>query len=65
MVMLCIQLITGIWLTMSYNPSESGAFDSVEYIMRDVSFGWLLRYIHSTGASFFFFVVYLLEVNEY
>lgn len=59
LLMLCIQIITGIWLTMSYNPSELGAFDSVEYIMRDVSFGWLLRYTHSTGASFFFLVVYL------
>ena len=58
-LMLVIQIITGIWLTMNYNPSELGAFDSVEYIMRDVSFGWLLRYTHSTGASFFFLVVYL------
>ncbi|QQG46894.1 MAG: cytochrome b N-terminal domain-containing protein [Candidatus Azosocius agrarius] len=59
LVMLFIQIVTGIWLTMNYNPSELGAFDSVEYIMRDVSYGWLLRYTHSTGASFFFLVVYL------
>ncbi|MFM8454331.1 MAG: cytochrome bc complex cytochrome b subunit [Gammaproteobacteria bacterium] len=53
------QILTGIWLTMNYNPSGDGAFDSVEYIMRDVKGGWLLRYCHSTGASFFFIVVYL------
>lgn len=56
---LILQIVTGIWLTMNYNPSAEGAFDSVEYIMRDVSYGWLLRYLHSTGASFFFIVVYL------
>ena len=54
-----IQIISGIWLTMFYNPSSTEAFDSVEYIMRDVKYGWLIRYIHSTGASFFFIVVYL------
>ncbi len=59
MVVLVNQLVTGIWLTMSYNPSGEGAFDSVEYIMRDVEYGWLLRYMHSTGASAFFVVVYL------
>lgn len=53
------QILTGIWLTMNYNPSAEGAFASVEYIMRDVDFGWLLRYMHSTGASAFFVVVYL------
>lgn len=53
------QLVTGIWLAMYYKPSAAEAFNSVEYIMRDVSFGWLLRYLHSTGASFFFIVVYL------
>ena len=58
-VVLVIQLLTGIWLTMNYVPSGDGAFASVEYIMRDVSYGWLLRYMHSTGASFFFIVVYL------
>ncbi len=59
MVVLVNQLVTGIWLTMSYNPSGEGAFDSIEYIMRDVEYGWLLRYMHSTGASAFFVVVYL------
>lgn len=59
MLVLVNQLVTGIWLTMSYNPSAEGAFDSVEYIMRDVEYGWLLRYLHSTGASAFFVVVYL------
>jgi len=58
MVVLANQLITGIWLTMSYVPSDEGAFASVEYIMRDVEFGWLLRYLHSTGASAFFVIVY-------
>ncbi len=59
LVVLVNQLLTGIWLTMSYTPSQEGAFASVEYIMRDVDFGWLLRYMHSTGASAFFLVVYL------
>ncbi|MEJ2680041.1 MAG: cytochrome bc complex cytochrome b subunit [Gammaproteobacteria bacterium] len=59
LVVLVNQLLTGVWLTMSYNPSSEGAFDSIEYIMRDVDFGWLLRYLHSTGASAFFAVVYL------
>lgn len=58
-VVLINQFATGIWLTMSYNPTGEGAFASVEYIMRDVEFGWLLRYMHSTGASAFFVVVYL------
>ena len=53
------QLASGIWLTMFYTPTADGAFDSIEYIMRDVDFGWLLRYMHSVGASFFFIVVYL------
>ncbi|MEL4203096.1 cytochrome b [Plesiomonas shigelloides] len=59
MLVLVNQIITGIWLTMNYNPSAEGAFASIEYIMRDVEYGWLLRYMHSTGASFFFIVVYL------
>jgi ubiquinol-cytochrome c reductase cytochrome b subunit len=59
MVVLVNQLVTGIWLTMSYNPSAEGAFDSVMYIMNDVEYGWILRYMHSTGASAFFVVVYL------
>jgi ubiquinol-cytochrome c reductase cytochrome b subunit len=58
-IVLVNQIVTGIWLTMSYEPSAEGAFASVEYIMRDVEFGWLLRYMHSTGASAFFIVVYL------
>ncbi|WP_193165960.1 ubiquinol-cytochrome c reductase [Microbulbifer hainanensis] len=59
MLVLVNQLITGIWLVMSYNPSAEGAFASVEYIMRDVDMGWIIRYMHSTGASAFFVVVYL------
>jgi ubiquinol-cytochrome c reductase cytochrome b subunit len=54
-----LQILTGIFLTMHYKPSEIAAFDSVEYIMREVEWGWLIRYLHSTGASFFFIVVYL------
>ena len=53
------QIVTGIWLTMNYDPTAEGAFASVEYIMRDVEWGWLLRYMHSTGASAFFVVIYL------
>ncbi len=59
LVVLVNQLLTGIWLTMSFNPSAEGAFASVEYIMRDVDYGWIIRYLHSTGASAFFVVVYL------
>ncbi len=59
LVVLVIQLVSGIFLTMFYVNSAEGAFASVEYIMRDVEMGWLLRYIHSTGASAFFIVVYL------
>jgi ubiquinol-cytochrome c reductase cytochrome b subunit len=59
MVVLIIQLITGIFLTMNYKPSADDAFASVEYIMRDVQWGWLIRYMHSTGASAFFIVIYL------
>lgn len=58
-VVLVNQILTGIWLTMFYKPSATEAFSSVEYIMRDVNFGWLIRYMHSTGASAFFIVVYL------
>jgi len=58
-VVLANQLLTGIWLTMNYTPSADAAFASVEYIMRDVDYGWILRYMHSTGASAFFAVVYL------
>ena len=56
---LVLQIVTGIFLTMSYKPDAAKAFESVEYIMRDVSWGWLIRYMHSTGASMFFIVVYL------
>ena len=58
-ILLFNQLLTGIWLTMFYTPSAKEAFASVEYIMRDVNFGWLIRYLHSTGASAFFIVIYL------
>ncbi|HET7593583.1 MAG TPA: cytochrome b N-terminal domain-containing protein, partial [Rhodanobacteraceae bacterium] len=53
------QIVTGIFLTMFYTPTAAGAFDSVQYIMRDVNWGWLVRYMHTTGASMFFIVVYL------
>src|SRR3990167_7062385 len=53
------QLISGLWLTMFYTPSIAEAFNSIEYIMRDVQYGWLLRYLHSTGASAFFIVLYI------
>ncbi len=59
LVVLIMQLLTGIFLTMSYKPAAADAFASVEYIMRDVEWGWLIRYLHSTGASAFFIVVYL------
>ena len=59
LLVLVNQLLTGVWLTMSFTPSSEEAFKSVEYIMRDVDFGWIIRYMHSTGASAFFLVVYL------
>jgi ubiquinol-cytochrome c reductase cytochrome b subunit len=59
MVVLIIMLMTGFFLTMNYKPSTEDAFNSVEYIMRSVEWGWLIRYMHSTGSSFFFIVVYL------
>ncbi len=59
LLVLVNQLVTGVWLTMSFTPSAEEAFASVEYIMRDVEYGWILRYLHSTGASAFFIVVYL------
>ena len=59
LVILVLQIVTGIFLTMHYKPDASLAFASVEYIMRDVEYGWVLRYMHSTGASAFFFVIYL------
>ena len=57
--MLALRIVTGVFLTMSYKPSATEAFGSVEYIMRDVEWGWLNRYLHSTGASAFFIVFYL------
>ena len=54
MLVLVIQIVTGIFLVMHYKPDASQAFASVEYIMRDVPWGWLIRYMHSTGASAFF-----------
>jgi ubiquinol-cytochrome c reductase cytochrome b subunit len=59
LLVLVIQIVTGIFLTMNYKPDAALAFGSVEYIMRDVPWGWLIRYMHSTGASAFFIVVYL------
>jgi len=59
LLVLVMQILTGIFLTMNYKPDAASAFASVEYIMRDVSWGWLIRYMHSTGASMFFVVVYL------
>lgn len=59
MLMLVNQILSGIWLTMNFTPSAEAAFASVEYIMRDVEWGWLIRYMHSTGATFFFVAVYL------
>jgi ubiquinol-cytochrome c reductase cytochrome b subunit len=58
-LVLVMQIVTGIFLTMNYKPDAQKAFESVEYIMRDVEWGWLIRYLHSTGASMFFVVVYL------
>jgi len=58
-LVLVIQILTGIFLTMHFKPEAALAFASVEYIMRDVDWGWLIRYIHSTGASAFFVVIYL------
>ena len=59
MLVLVIQIVTGIFLTMHYKPDAALAFASIEYIMRDVPWGWLVRYMHSTGASAFFVIVYL------
>jgi ubiquinol-cytochrome c reductase cytochrome b subunit len=59
LLVLVLQIFTGIFLTMSYKPDAAQAFASVEYIMREVPWGWLIRYMHSTGASFFFICVYL------
>ena len=58
-VVLVIQLISGIWLLMNYVPTAEGAFASIQYIMRDVDYGWIIRYMHTTGSSMFFFLIYL------
>ena len=58
-LVLVLQIVTGIFLTMHYKPDAAKAFESVEYIMRDVPWGWLIRYMHSTGASAFFIIIYL------
>ena len=59
LLVLVMQIVTGIFLTMHYKPDANLAFGSVEYIMRDVDWGWLIRYMHTTGASFFFILIYL------
>jgi ubiquinol-cytochrome c reductase cytochrome b subunit len=58
-LILVLQIVSGIFLAMSYKPDATLAFGSVEYIMRDINYGWLIRYLHSTGASFFFIAIYL------
>ncbi len=58
-VFFAVQVITGVWLAMYYKPDASLAFDSIEHIMRDVNYGWLIRYAHATGATGFFFAIYL------
>jgi len=58
-IALILQIVTGIWLMMPYSNTEEGAFASIEYIMRDVDYGWIIRYMHTTGASMFFAIVYL------
>ncbi|MFL5121333.1 MAG: cytochrome bc complex cytochrome b subunit [Microvirga sp.] len=57
--MLVLQIVTGVILAMHYQPSATAAFDSLEHIMRDVNYGWLLRYLHANGASMFFVAVYI------
>ena len=58
-IVLILQIVTGIWLMMPYSNTEEGAFASIEYIMRDVDYGWIIGYMHTTGASMFFAIVYL------
>jgi quinol-cytochrome oxidoreductase complex cytochrome b subunit len=58
-ILLIVQIVTGVFLAMNYVPSSDLAFLSCEHIMRDVNFGWLIRYMHANGASFFFLLVYL------
>jgi len=56
--LLFLQVLTGLWLTMFYTPTPEAAFNSIETMMREVPYGWLLRYLHSTGASAFFIIIY-------
>ena len=63
-IVLVVMIISGIFLAMSYTPHVDMAFESTERIMRDVSYGWLIRYIHSNGASFFFIVVYIHMIRS-
>ena len=58
-IMLVVQIVTGIVLAMHYTPHADLAFDSTEHIMRDVNYGWLMRYMHANGGSFFFIAVYI------
>ena len=58
-VVLVIQLVSGIWLLMNYEATAEGAFASIQYIMRDVEYGWVIRYMHTTGSSMFFLLIYL------
>ena len=58
-IVLVMQILTGLWLMMNYTNTAEEAFSSVEYIMRDVEYGWLLRYMHAAGASAFFVLIYL------
>src|ERR1700733_6184349 len=59
LLVFAMQILTGIWLVMEYTPTAEGSFASIQHIMRDVRYGWLLRFMHTTGASAFFVVVYL------
>ena len=63
-LILALQIITGIFLAMHYIPDADLAFSSVEHIMRDVNYGWLLRYLHANGASMFFLVVYIHIISR-
>ena len=58
-IVLIIQLLSGIWLLMNYEPTAEGAFASIQYIMRDVEYGYIIRYMHTTAASAFFALIYL------
>jgi Cytochrome b subunit of the bc complex len=58
-ITLLVMIISGIFLAMHYDPTAEAAFDSVEYIMRNVNYGWLMRYLHANGASMFFIAVYI------